>query len=338
MILPKKYSERWKRGVERTKQKELIEFMKEKKQKISYPQEDWSKYNRNQTNEKIKILELLNLLLNNYDIPEKPYFFGRPSIPIKDIIKCCAIKVYTNLSCRKVISELGIAYDLGFINYIPHYNLINFYMRQKWMPEIIEDLIKLSAFPFSNIDTHFAIDSTGFSNKRFKLWFNVRNVKTEKKKEFLKLHLICSTDSLIVLNVKVTKGERSDSPQFKILVNETAKNFKIEEIYADKGYSSRENYEIVKRKGGKAFIPFKKNATGKSKGSFEWKRAFNSWKNNPEEFNKSYHRRSLNESLFSSIKRTKLNFTRSKNFIACKNEILLKVLCHNLVILANLKE
>jgi transposase len=48
--------------------------------------------------------------------------------------------------------------------------------------------------------------------------------------------------------------------------------------------------------------------------------------------------RSLNESIFSSIKRTKLNFIRSKNFTAGKNEILLKVLCHNLVVLANSRD
>ncbi len=127
--------------------------------------------------------------------------------------------------------------------------------------------------------------------------------------------MIVSTDSLIVPAVEVIKGTKSESPYFKILVNRTSKNFKIDEIYADKGYSSRENHELIKRKGGKAFIPFRSNASGRSRGSLEWRKAFNFWKNNPEEFNKSYHRRSLNESVFSSIKRTKLNFIRSKNLV-----------------------
>lgn len=126
-------------------------------------------------------------------------------------------------------------------------------------------------------------------------------------------------------------------PHFKTLINKISKNFQIEETYSDKGYSSRKNHEIVARKGGKAYIPFKSNATGKIRGSIEWKETFNFWKSNPEEFNKKYHKRSLVESLFSSVKRTKLNFIRSKGIVSGRNEILLKVLCHNLVILSHLR-
>lgn len=292
-------------------------------------------YSKNQTKEKARFLQLLNLLVDSANIQEKPYVFGRPSLQTSDILKCCAIKVYTNLSCRRVIPELEHLFESGLINQIPSYNMLNHYMRQKWFGNIIKELIESSALPFTETDIHFAIDATGFSDNRYSKWFDVRYQRNTKLKQFLKLHLVCSTDSMIVPAVEVTRGKDSESPYFKKLINKTSKSFQVLEVYADKGYSSRENHEVVRRIGGKAYIPFKSNAKGVARGSYEWTRAFEFWKNNPEEFNKTYHRRSLNESVFSSIKRTKLNFVRSKNFTASKNEILLKVLCHNLVILAN---
>lgn len=310
-----------------------------KKPKKKPKPRNWNKYSINQTTEKPRFLQLLSLLINSADIIEKPYIFGRPSISLKDIIKCCSIKVYTGLSCRKVIPELKDAFDIGIINHVPHYNLLNGYLRNKWMIPLITELIELSALPLSETNKHFAVDSSGFTNNMYRRYLSDRlGNENARIKDYLKVHLICSTESLIVPAVNVLEGTSADSPQFKVLVSKTAENFDVEEVYADKGYSSRDNYEVVKRLGGRAFIPFKSNATGKSGGSSEWRRAYLMWKDNPNDFDKSYHNRSVVESLFSSAKRTKLNFIRSKNFVAGRNEILLKVLCHNLVILANLKD
>ena len=207
-------------------------------------------------------------------------------------------------------------------------------MREKWFPEIVKDLIETSALPFADSNTKFGVDSTGFGKTTYNRWNDIRGTRLSRK-GYLKLHLICSTDSLIVPSVEVTEGNTSDQKMFRPLVEKTSRNFEISQVYADAGYSSRENYEFVKRKVGQAFIPFKSNTSGKAHGSYEWLKAYQLWKNDPETFNKSYHHRSTDESVFSSIKRTKLNFIRSKNYNAGRSEIILKVLCHNLVILAN---
>lgn len=294
----------------------------------------WTKYSENQTKEKTRFLQLLNLLVNSYEIPEKPYVYGRPSLLVSDIIKCCCIKVYTTLSCRRVIPELKEAYEAGIITKVPGYNMLNGYMRKKWFSKLIKEIIEYSALPFIETDHNFAVDATGFGNLIYTPWLDVRTQKASKKKGFLKVNLICSTDSFIIPTAIVTEGKAFESPGFKELINTTSRNFEIKEIYADKAYSSRENYELVKRKGGQAYIDFRKNSSGKTPGSMEWRKAFKMWKYNSEEFYKKYSKRSHIESLFSSIKRTKMGTIRSKDFNASKSEILLKILCHNLVILS----
>ena len=49
----------------------------------------------------------------------------------------------------------------------------------------------------------------------------------------------------------------------------------------------------------------------------------------------SYHKRSNSESTFSAIKRKFGGAVRSKTFTAQRNEILCKILCHNLSVLVH---
>lgn len=60
---------------------------------------------------------------------------------------------------------------------------------------------------------------------------------------------------------------------------------------------------------------------------------FKHFKNNQEEFLRHYHKRSNAETGFYMIKTKFGEFVRSKNDIAQENEILVKVLCHNLCVL-----
>jgi len=59
------------------------------------------------------------------------------------------------------------------------------------------------------------------------------------------------------------------------------------------------------------------------------------WKENRETFLEHYHQRSNVESTFSAIKRKFLPYVRSKTEKAQYNEILCKVVCHNLSVLCN---
>jgi transposase len=79
------------------------------------------------------------------------------------------------------------------------------------------------------------------------------------------------------------------------------------------------------------YIDFKSNsnATGKRQ-SATWKRMYNFYQYNQESFMRSYHKRSNVESTFSMIKAKFGERLRSKTVAAQTNEVLCKILCHNL--------
>lgn len=115
------------------------------------------------------------------------------------------------------------------------------------------------------------------------------------------------------------------------LVSETAERSRMQEVMADKGYSSTYGYETVAAAGATPFIAFKKNATGNSGGVYQ--KMFHFFQYKHDEFQRHYHQRSNAESVLSAIKRKFGDSLRSKTRPAMVNELLLKFLCHNLCVL-----
>jgi transposase len=112
------------------------------------------------------------------------------------------------------------------------------------------------------------------------------------------------------------------------MIEATAKNFRVSEVSADKGYDGRLNTEAVMNMGAIPFIAFKSNATGSVGGAYQ--RMFHYFMYNREEFLQHYHKRSNVESTFSMMKRKFGDSLRSKTDVAMVNETVCKILCHNL--------
>jgi transposase len=102
-------------------------------------------------------------------------------------------------------------------------------------------------------------------------------------------------------------------------------------VSADKAYVSVENFETVAECGGQAFIAFKENNTGGAGGLLE--KAFHFFSFNNAEYMQRYHKRSNVESTLSAIKRKFGDSVMSKTDTAMANEVLCKILCHNLTCL-----
>lgn len=108
--------------------------------------------------------------------------------------------------------------------------------------------------------------------------------------------------SNIVTAATVTQGTTHDQTQFEKLVEMTDEYFDQGKVVADKAYNARVNYDKVAGLGGKAYIPFKDNVTGKAGGSYEWMRMYQRFQNYRNDFLKEYHLRSNVESSFNVMK------------------------------------
>ncbi len=292
----------------------------------TYKQE-WSAYNKAQTNEKAHFLAFLYELCSGIEEPIQT--FGRPRLSLADILFSATYKTYSTVSGRRFVSDLRDAKAKGYLSKMPSYNSIFDYLKMESLTPYLKELIAQSSLPLKSIETAFAVDSSGFSTTSYVRWFDVKYGKDEDWHDWIKMHLMCGTSTHIVTSVELSRARSHDSPYFKPLVDATAKSgFNMVEVSADKAYISADNLRTTTGHGATPYIPFKTNATGK--GDDLWKKLFHFYNYKREEFLMHYHKRSNVETTFSMIKAKFGERLRCKTETAQINEALCKVLCHNL--------
>jgi transposase len=106
----------------------------------------------------------------------------------------------------------------------------------------------------------------------------------------------------------------------------------VKNVSADMGYLSRENLRAIVEIGAVRTIPFKVNSVADDKDEL-WTRLLAFYTFNRPQFDAVYHRRSLTESTFSSIKRVLGANVKAKSPEGQFAEVYLNVLCHNIRVL-----
>jgi len=211
--------------------------------------------------------------------------------------------------------------------------VVNILLNKENITPILHELLVVSALPLRSVETTFAPDSSGFSTSRFGQ-YAVEKYRSAKRHKWVKAHILVGAKTNVIASARITDENSGDSPQFEPMVTEAHQNgFDIREIPADMGYSSRANYNLAEEIGATAYIPFRSNATGRSRGSYIWRKMYHFFQFNKEEFMQHYHQRSNAESAFNMIKMKFGDKLKSKNFIAQKNELLCKLIVHNIVVL-----
>lgn len=296
-------------------------------EKKTYKQ-NWHAYNLAQSTEKHRFQQLLFELTRGVPEPDRSHGVGRKPHTAKDSIFTMATKVYGMFSSRRSSCDFKDAHGDGYTaKPIPGMKVNKFFENPTFTP-ILKMLIAESARPLRSVETKFAIDSSGFASSKFYRWYDEKYGITRQKCEWVKTHIACGVKTNIVTAVRILDRHANDSPQFVPLVKETRKGFEIGEVSADKAYASLENFEAVAEMGAQAFIAFKSNTTGAVGGAFE--KAFHFFSYKQAEYMKHYHLRSNVESTFSAIKRKFGDSVRSRCDYAMTNEVLCKILCHNI--------
>lgn len=293
----------------------------------TYPQ-NWKAYNAAQTHEKAKFQDLLRDLCDGVT-EEQQVGAGRPKLPLGDAIFCACFKIYSTVSCRRFMTDLREACDKSYIRRVPHFNSIFNYLENPKLTPILRGMIEESSRPLAAVEQDFAADSSGFTTSRFVRWFDHKYGTVRAEHEWVKCHLMCGVKTNVVTAVEIHGKLAQDSPLMPALVQATRKNFTMREVSGDKAYGSKSNYAAIEAAGATPFIPFKEKIH-KGLGGGLWTKMYHYFQFRREDFLGHYHKRSNVESTFSMIKAKFRDHVRSKTDVAMVNEVLCKILCHNL--------
>ncbi len=307
---------------------QVIDLPVEKVKRPTYRQ-DWAAYNAASTNERRHFRALLSDLCDTIVEPAPKAGPGRKPISLRDLVFSAIWKVYTKKASRWVDGELKELRDMGFISRAPTFNTILNVFDDDRTEQIALDLLHYSAAPLAAVESGFAFDSSGFSTLRYESWNKEKWGNGEKSKaKWVKIHIACGVKTHVVTAFIALEKDSGDAPQFPELVRQTAETFTIKEGYADKAYASEDNFRAMANVGGKAYIPFKSNATGGIGGLFEQNYHFFMF--HRQEFNGTYHLRSNVESALSGVKRKFGEMLLSREERPLRVEAIMKLICWNI--------
>jgi transposase len=305
--------------------------------RVTYAQ-NWPAYNRAQTQEKALFCGLLRDLA--ITVPEPVQTKGRPHIQMADALFIAAYKVYSTASSRRFMTDLREAHAAGLVSKAWHFNSVLNCIEDPTLTPILYDLVTASAAPLKSVESTFAIDSTGFGTQQYYRHFTAKYGREQVSHDWLKLHALVGTTTNIIAAASITDRNANDSPQFAPLLQVGSETFNIDIVTADKAYGSRANVALAADLGASPYIALKSNAQsvnvrspGRSKDSTAWRWLYHLYNLHRDEFLSRYHARSNAESTFASMKRVFGDTRRSKTRVAQTNELLLKVIVHNIVCL-----
>jgi transposase len=290
---------------------------------------NWSAYNAAQVNEKTMFLRILFELSKDVEEPEHP--IGRKPMQLKDVVFCLIYSIYTLLSTRRSQHDLREAQAKGLVSTVPSPTSLASFMRTESLTPVLQQLVTKSCLPLAGEETVFAADSTGLSLPGRRVWFNPHTKRRERRRDHVKLHVICGVKTNIITSAEVSEGTASDHSYFKRLLEGTARYFNVTEVSADAAYLSGENMLAALTIGAIPYIGFRRDCAldANYKSTF-WRDMLYLFKTRHPLFTEHYFQRNNVEATFHSLKAKFGGRLRSKSPRGQINEALCKAVGHNL--------
>ena len=148
--------------------------------------QEWSAYDDAQMHEQERFVILLRDLCNGIEQPTQT--FGRPRLPLSDIVFAVAYKVYSTMSGRRFISDLREAETKELVTKFTSFASNARYLENPDLTPLLKTLIEQSASPLKAVETDFAVDSSGFSSTTYNRWFDHKWGKVRSEAKWVKAH------------------------------------------------------------------------------------------------------------------------------------------------------
>lgn len=273
----------------------------------------------------IKVLDLSQKLLAITQIP----LFGEKHSPKTftqhQLFKLMVVKTYLNMDYRHFVDYLETSKVPNYLEMdrIPHYTTLQKFAQR-------QNIQKLEKFLSKFVDLHgkkirnLGADATGFKSTYASEHYEMRIGRNIKKKDFIKANFFYDLDKLLIYAVKIRKKSRHDTRDLSALFNKI-KSVEFKRFYADKAYDAEWFHEMIHNFGGESRIHLKQEDIPVHRTHGHWRKHIKRRQKNSQK-----GKRSLCETINSSIKRLFGSVIRAKNLTMKKVELLFKIITYNL--------
>ena len=255
-----------------------------------------------------KLVNKIKHLLTRANAPKWLHHFGPKTYEFKQHIFALLLKEVCRFSFRRVSNILNA---LGFET--PSYSALC-KIRKRIPISVWNSLLKLTS-GMNNF--RIAIDGTGYSLSSPSSYYLQRIDRKKPVKRFVKLSALFSLDSRKFTALRIRARPRHDIKDTNYLLKQ---NSSIKKLFGDSAYDAESLHEYCFHKRIQTIIKPRKNV---KRGLFRKKQM-------KKYSEKEYHRRSIIESGFSSLKRKYGTLVLSKSLVAQRAEIYCKAIAYNL--------
>lgn len=177
-----------------------------------------------------------------------------------------------------------------------------------------------------------AVDATGLESRHVSRYYVWRLGGRHPRLSWPKLTVVCDLKSHFWLGVYVCMGPCQDSPQFPPALRQAAGHQSIDEVLGDKGYDAEHNHQLCREQLGirSSIIAVRRNTNGTQ----QWPSTPYRREMKRRAWRARYGQRWQVESAFSRHKRLLGPALRARTWVMQQWECLLRVLTHNLMLLA----
>ena len=234
--------------------------------------------------------------------------------------------------CTEILNQLGI-------NQAPHFTTLQKAagrLRVAFLEKIMAGFILFTM----TINVRTGIDATGLQSTRASAHYTTvlkKNKKTRRKiKNYIKLTTYVDLEKQIILSQKIRRSPANDNKDFKPVVMKGKKVLslakkKVKSVDADKGHDSEENHGIVAED-----LEAEDRIKLKNKNIPVWRTKGRYRKKAKKKIRLRKNYRSMNETIFSVLKRVNGSTVRSVKTSMQNKELLLKEIVYNANRIANL--
>ena len=169
-------------------------------------------------------------------------------------------------------------------------------------------------------------DSSRFSIMQYEDWEDAKR-RIVSRYKFVRMHVMVDADEKRIVSCEVTSGTAHDSPRFRQMFAVVPDGTGC--VMLDTAYDAYENCRMICSSGRRPVIDPRKDHTLKG---YNPRAEMLRWRQeNPEEFEKTYHRRSLVEPVFSSLKARFGAVVAAKTLPLQRLQLILRSICYNLL-------